>query len=45
MLGIERELHRRLRQVAAFYTVPMGRIAEIAVTKLLDDIESVKSKG
>jgi hypothetical protein len=44
MLGVERGLLHRLRQVAAFYNVPMGRIAEIAIANLLDDLEAVKSK-
>jgi hypothetical protein len=43
MLGIERELHHRLRQVAALYSVPMGRIAEIAIAKVLDDIVALST--
>ena len=43
MLGISKEILTPLRITAAQYDVPMGRIAELAITRLLADIEAAEA--
>jgi hypothetical protein len=43
MLGISREILTPLRVTAAQYDVPMGRIAELAITRLLAEIEAAEA--
>jgi hypothetical protein len=40
MLGISKELLGQLRQVAARHNASMGRVAEIAIERLLADIKA-----
>ena len=43
MLGISNNVLSELRSTAASYHVPMGRIAEIAIERLLTDIKAEQS--
>jgi hypothetical protein len=38
MLGVSKDVLNELRQVSARYSVPMGRVAEIAIARLITEI-------
>jgi hypothetical protein len=44
MLGISKEILTPLRITSAQYDVPMGRIAELAIMRLMADITAEQSK-